>query len=77
MGLRQPDDSHKVVTLNTAEPYTNQKGETEHYPVGEGDHDVTVSTGPGPAAGRRFDVAGDRPSAPDGHGQAQQPQAGE
>jgi hypothetical protein len=43
MGLRQPDDSHKVVTINTAEPNTNQKGETDHYPVGDGDHDVTVS----------------------------------
>jgi hypothetical protein len=46
MGLRQPNDSHKVVTINTAEPYTNEKGEQEHFPVGEGDHDVTVSTGP-------------------------------
>jgi hypothetical protein len=46
MGLRKPDDSHKVVTINTAEPYLNQKGEQEHYPVGDGDHDVTVSAGP-------------------------------
>ena len=46
MGLRQPDDSHKVVTINTAEPYINQEGEQEHYPVGDGDHDVTVTTGP-------------------------------
>jgi hypothetical protein len=46
MGLRQPDDSHKVVMINTAEPYTNEKGEQQHFPVGDGDHDVTVSTGP-------------------------------
>jgi hypothetical protein len=46
MGLRQLDDSHKVVTINTAEPYPNKQGEMEHYPVGDGDHDVTVSTGP-------------------------------
>src|SRR5215831_7447896 len=46
MGLRQTDDSHKVVTINTAEPYVNPKGEQEHFPVGDGDHDVTVSAGP-------------------------------
>ena len=46
MGLRQPDDSHKVVTINTAEPHLNRQGEPEHYTVGEGDHDVTVTTGP-------------------------------
>jgi len=27
-------------------PYPNKRGEMEHYPVGDGDHDVTVSTGP-------------------------------
>ena len=46
MGLGQPDDSHKVVTINTAEPYANQKGEEEHFTVGDGDHDITVSSGP-------------------------------
>src|SRR5262249_16554449 len=46
MGLHKPDDSRKVVTINTEAFYQNDKGEEEHYPIGEGDHDVTISTGP-------------------------------
>ena len=38
--MRLQKCSHKVVTVNTAEPYVNQKGETEHYPVGDGDHSL-------------------------------------
>jgi hypothetical protein len=46
MGLQKADDSRRVVTINTAEPYPNEKGEYEHFPIGEEEHDVTVSTGP-------------------------------
>ena len=48
VGLQLANDSRKVVTLNTAEPYlaNPQTGEMAHYPVGDGEHDVTVSAGP-------------------------------
>jgi hypothetical protein len=46
MGLQKADDSRRVLTINTAEPYPNEKGELEHFPIGEEEHDVTVSTGP-------------------------------
>lgn len=47
VGLQQADDSRRVVNLNTAEPYPDPKtGEMVHYPIGEEEHDVTVSTGP-------------------------------
>ena len=41
MGLHQADESRKVVTLNTPDPQTGEVPE-----IGEGDHDVTVGTGP-------------------------------
>jgi hypothetical protein len=45
--LRKPDDSQQVVRLNTPAPYPDPKtNEPQHYPVGEGDHDITISTGP-------------------------------
>jgi hypothetical protein len=34
MGLKEHDDSYKVVTINTAEPYVSQKGETRALPGG-------------------------------------------
>jgi hypothetical protein len=48
LALGQPDDSRKIVKINTAAPYANPKtGEAEHYPVDQGgDHDVTISDGP-------------------------------
>jgi hypothetical protein len=45
--IRKPDDSHRIVRLNTAAPYPDPKtGELQHFPIGEGDHDVVISTGP-------------------------------
>ena len=47
MALVKPDDTRNVVTLNTAEPYTPEgKQEEEHYPVGDVEHEITISTGP-------------------------------
>lgn len=45
--IRKPDDSQKVVRLNTATPYTPPNGgEPEHYPITDDAHDITVNTGP-------------------------------
>jgi hypothetical protein len=44
--IRTKDDKHKVIRINTKEPYKNDKGEEEHYPIGQGDHGVTISVGP-------------------------------
>ena len=47
IGLQRPDESRRVVRLNTGEPYPDPKtGVPQHFPVGEEEHDVTVSTGP-------------------------------
>lgn len=47
VAIRKPDDSHKIVSLNTPAPYAEQPGgEPEHYPIDDADHDVTVNTGP-------------------------------
>lgn len=48
MALRKPDDSHDLVRLNTEQPYEDpHTHEPRHFPVdGQGDHDVTISTGP-------------------------------
>ncbi|MES2136120.1 MAG: hypothetical protein V4502_03545 [Pseudomonadota bacterium] len=47
MTLRRPDDTNRHVRLNTKEPYIDEKtGESEHYPIDDGSHTVTVSTGP-------------------------------
>lgn len=48
VALRKADDSHQVVRINTEDPYTDEKTQKPvHYPVDtQGDHDVTVSTGP-------------------------------
>jgi hypothetical protein len=47
IGLRMADDKHRVVRINTPAPYVDPKSnETLHYPVEEGDHDVTVGAGP-------------------------------
>jgi hypothetical protein len=47
VALRQKDESNRLVKLNTPEPYLNDKGETEHFPIEEdSEHDVAVSSGP-------------------------------
>lgn len=46
IALSKPDDSAKIVTLNTLAPYKNEKGEDEHYPVDDSAHDVTISDAP-------------------------------
>ncbi len=47
MGLHQADDKRRVVRLNTAEPYVDEKtGKTEQHVIGDEEHDVTISTGP-------------------------------
>jgi hypothetical protein len=43
---RTAEEKHKVIKINTDQPYQNEQGENEHYPIGEGDHDVTISVGP-------------------------------
>lgn len=45
--LHKANDTRRRVKLNTAEPYLNpETGKPEHYPIGDEEHDVTVSTGP-------------------------------
>lgn len=47
VGIRMPDDTHKVVRANTQQPYIDQTtGEPQHYPIGDETHQVTISTGP-------------------------------
>jgi hypothetical protein len=47
VALRQPDDSHQIVTLNSETPQINPKtGEAETFNTDEGDHTPDVSTGP-------------------------------
>lgn len=45
VGIRMADDKHKVVRIN--EPFRDpQTGETYHCRIGEGNHAVTITTGP-------------------------------
>jgi hypothetical protein len=45
VGIRTASDEHKVVRINEA--FTDPKtGETYHYRIGEGNHSVTITTGP-------------------------------
>ena len=48
VAMGQPDESRKVVRINTEEPYTPEGSqEPEHYPMDDGgDHDITISAGP-------------------------------
>lgn len=46
MSVHLANESRKQIKLNTAAPYQNEQGEQEHYPLGDEEHDVTVSTGP-------------------------------
>ena len=51
VALCDAEDKRKVVTIN--QPVVNpQTGAVEHYPVEEGEHDVTVSVGPSNASQR-------------------------
>ena len=51
VALCDAEDKRKVVTIN--QPVINpQTGQVEHYPVEEGEHDVTVSVGPSNASQR-------------------------
>lgn len=52
IALGRPDDTRDVVTINTPEPYTDKKGAQQHFPVADGEHDVTVSDGPSYAGER-------------------------
>ena len=59
VALCAPDDTRKIVRINTPEPVLNpQTGIAEHYPVQEGEHDVTVSVGPSSQSQR--DAANDQ-----------------
>jgi hypothetical protein len=47
MSLRKADDSHRLVKLNTAEPYPDEQTQEQlHYKTDQGIHSVTVSAGP-------------------------------
>lgn len=46
VAIHKPDGKRIVAKINTPEPYQDEKGEEHHYLIGEGDHDVTISTGP-------------------------------
>lgn len=45
IGIRKPDETHKVIRINDPEN-VNEKGEPEVYDATEGEHSVTISTGP-------------------------------
>lgn len=44
IGIRKPDDSHEVITLNKEYPHP-KTGEVQNFDTSQGDHDVNVSTG--------------------------------
>jgi hypothetical protein len=46
--VRKPDETYRLLKLNTAEPYPDAKNPNQlvHYPVEEVDHSIAVSTGP-------------------------------
>jgi hypothetical protein len=47
LAIRKPDDTGVMVRANTDEPYPDPKtGQPVHYPVEDGTHDVTISSGP-------------------------------
>jgi|SRR5579884_71461 len=48
IALHQPDESRRLITINTPEPYLDPRTNAPaHYPVAAtADHDVTVATGP-------------------------------
>lgn len=48
IALRKPDDKHEVVRINTELPYLDpQSGQMRRHQIDQqGDHDVTVTTGP-------------------------------
>lgn len=47
ISLRKADDTHKVVTINTREPYFDQhSGEMTQFDTAQGEHYPDVSTGP-------------------------------
>ena len=54
LALRKADDTHRIVTLNTPEPYTDPRTqETHHYPITDDvDHYVTTGSGPSYASQR-------------------------
>jgi Phage P22-like portal protein len=54
VALGKADDSRELVRINTEQPYQDQRtGEMKHYQVTEdGDHEVTISTGPSVASQR-------------------------
>jgi hypothetical protein len=45
-GIRKPDDTYKIIKMNTSQPYPDEAGNANHYPVSVGQHEVTISTGP-------------------------------
>src|SRR5262249_4380260 len=45
--LHRADDSRKIVRVNTEHPYKDHEtGTAVQYVVGQGEHDITISTGP-------------------------------
>lgn len=47
VALRKADGTHKVVTINTQEPYFDEKSQQmEHFDTTEGEHYPDISTGP-------------------------------
>lgn len=47
MHIRKPDDSYRIITINTPIAYIDQKtGQPVHYPVTDVDHTISISTGP-------------------------------
>lgn len=54
MMLRQEDGTHRKVRLNTPEPYTDEKTQQPvQFPIDDGSHTVTVSSGPSSASLRQ------------------------
>ena len=47
LNIRKPDDSYRLITINTPAAYIDQRtGQPVHYPVTDVDHSITISTGP-------------------------------
>ena len=77
--IRKANDSYRLITLNSAVPYADQKtGVQVHYPVEEVDHSISISTGPSFATQREAvsdfldNLIGQLPKLPLGPQQAAQ-----
>ncbi len=52
VAIRLPDDTHKVVHISDSPQFNPETQQEEQYQIGEGQHDITIGTGPSDASQR-------------------------